>query len=295
VTTYVDSAGNVGAYSSIALDGSGNAHISYSLRSSSLPWPPYDHALKYATNASSGAWVTTTVDSAGDVGSYTTISVDGSGKAHISYRDGTNYALKYATNISGTWMAETACDRFLGNGGYTSIALTADGAVHISHHGDDGTLLITSGAASFSASRDSGGVLIEWETASEVDIVGFNLWRSETEGDDYEKINEVLIPGEGDPSGAEYGYLDEDVVAGTTYYYKLETVDIHGESQFSGPVLVTVPQGWGAAEAQASLMSGTPARGSILASALTALAPPFIVLLGWRVYRRRQKQKGQLC
>ncbi len=57
-----------------------------------------NYDLKYATNAS-GAWVTSTIDSAGDVG--TSIAIDSSNNVHISYYDyydDTNADLKYATN-----------------------------------------------------------------------------------------------------------------------------------------------------------------------------------------------------
>jgi hypothetical protein len=55
----LDSAGEVGGHSSIAIDSAGNVHISYY-----DAYPNYD--LKYATNAS-GSWVAMTVDS-NDVG-----------------------------------------------------------------------------------------------------------------------------------------------------------------------------------------------------------------------------------
>ena len=96
----MDWGGNVW-YTSIALDTSGKAHISY------LDWYYGNSALKYATNGS-GSWVTIlTVDSSGSVGAYTSHSVDTSGKAHISYFDGSNSALKYATNGSGSRVTTT--------------------------------------------------------------------------------------------------------------------------------------------------------------------------------------------
>ena len=61
ISDAVDSQGNVGYDSSIAVDSAGNVSISY-----------YDRTnadLKYATNAS-GIWVTETVDNQGDVGEY---------------------------------------------------------------------------------------------------------------------------------------------------------------------------------------------------------------------------------
>src|SRR3989304_3484256 len=91
----------------------GKAHISY--------YNNTNDDLRYATNAS-GTWVTTTVDSSGDVGWHTSIALDTAGKAHISYLDYTNGDLKYATNASGTWITTTVDSR--GDVGWdTSIAL----------------------------------------------------------------------------------------------------------------------------------------------------------------------------
>ena len=90
---------------------------------------------------------------------------------------------------------------------------------------------------SFTAQADTDRVTLAWETGTEVDNAGFNLWRSEAAGGPYAKINDALIPAEGDAvSGASYTYVDADVVEGVTYYYRLEDVDIHGASTFHGPV-----------------------------------------------------------
>jgi hypothetical protein len=74
---------------SIALDSGNNLHISY--------YDTTNGNLKYATNAS-GGWVSTPIDSIGDVGQYTSIAVDTNGKVYISYYDVTNKWLKYYTN-----------------------------------------------------------------------------------------------------------------------------------------------------------------------------------------------------
>ena len=63
--------------------------------------------LLFLTVPNSMAWDIVTVDSTGNVGEYTSIAVDDSGKVHISYLDRTNMDLKYAANASGAWVTET--------------------------------------------------------------------------------------------------------------------------------------------------------------------------------------------
>jgi len=94
----VDSPGDVGWYTSIALDSSDNPHISY--------FDETNSDLKYA-RWNGTDWITETVDSDGQVGTHTSITLDSSDNPHISYFDGTNMDLKYAWWNGTDWVPET--------------------------------------------------------------------------------------------------------------------------------------------------------------------------------------------
>jgi len=90
----------------------------------------------------------------------------------------------------------------------------------------------------FSAVWDGEAVTVSWETAQELDNLGFNLYRGESAAGPWVKLNAGLIPTQnpGAVFGATYTWLDEGVTPGATYFYRLEDVDIHGASTFHGPV-----------------------------------------------------------
>ena len=92
--------------------------------------------------------------------------------------------------------------------------------------------------AGFSAAWQGDAVAVTWETAQELDNLGFNLYRSESETGPWVKLNAELIPTQvpGAVSGAVYEWLDANVTPGATYFYRLEDVDIYGLSTFHGPV-----------------------------------------------------------
>ena len=79
-------------------------------------------------------------------------------------------------------------------------------------------------------------MVLTWKTESEVNNAGFNIYRAETEDGDYVKINSSLIPAKGSTTeGASYRYIDQTAKRGTTYYYKLEDVDMSGNATMHGP------------------------------------------------------------
>ena len=92
--------------------------------------------------------------------------------------------------------------------------------------------------AAFWVQAEGQSLVVYWETVQEVDTLGFNLYRAESEDGPRTKLNDTLIPAQapGSPIGASYTWADEGVETGVTYYYWLEDVDIHGFSTLHGPV-----------------------------------------------------------
>lgn len=93
----------------------------------------------------------------------------------------------------------------------------------------NGTTTTAITLASLTATPSDGKVVIDWETATESNNAGFNIYRSETKDGEYIQINDTLIPGAGDSvSGSTYNFSDNNVEAGKLYFYKLEDVDNSG-------------------------------------------------------------------
>src|SRR3989344_5735918 len=136
----VDSVGNVGQYSSIAVSGS-NVYISYYDASTGR------NDLKFAKSTDNGdTWLAgniKTVDSVGNVGQYSSIAVSGS-NVFISYRDSTNTNLKFAksTDNGDTWLAGNikTVDSVGNVGQYSSIAVSGSN-VFISYRDSTNTNL----------------------------------------------------------------------------------------------------------------------------------------------------------
>ncbi len=107
------------------------------------------------------------------------------------------------------------------------------------NNGQDNSLPVT--LSSFEAQASTEQVLLKWKTESEIDNLGFNLYRRIGESADWQKINANLIPGAGNSSMAhEYTFIDRNVAAGETYSYRLESVNFNGHSETFDQKIQTV-------------------------------------------------------
>ncbi|MCB9153155.1 MAG: hypothetical protein H6649_03740 [Caldilineae bacterium] len=101
-----------------------------------------------------------------------------------------------------------------------------------------GPLAVT--LASFGATTEGQEVLVSWETVSELDNAGFNLYRSESDTGPEVLLAFVPAQSPGSSQGHVYTYRDGDVEPGLTYWYWLEDISLSGVTTLHGPVSVTV-------------------------------------------------------
>ena len=121
------------------------------------------------------------------------------------------------------------------------IAFTTGGAGANNHGLDVGfsptpPLAVT--LASFAAAAQTDHVLVTWETVSELNNAGFNLYRSLAAGGERSLLANLPSQAPGSTQGAAYSYADADVTAGQTYWYWLEDIDLSGAATLHGPVSV---------------------------------------------------------
>jgi hypothetical protein len=91
----------------------------------------------------------------------------------------------------------------------------------------------------FTATPAGERVTLRWETATEIDNAGFNLYRSSVDTGPAVRLNAALIdPADDGISGATYAF-DDQPGAGTWYYW-LEDIDLNGTTTLHGPVRVQV-------------------------------------------------------
>ncbi len=147
-----------------------------------------------------------------------------------SNNDGANWAI----SVSGVDGARTA-----------SVFGVWDSGADVGSPGNilgDDALPVT--LRSFQASAGDGMVKLKWITEAEVNNLGFEILRSTTLNGPYELISSYTsnpdLRGQYTTNQrTEYRFLDQLVINGTTYYYKLIDVSANGRRTPHGPVSAT--------------------------------------------------------
>jgi len=226
----VDSGGETGRYTSLALDSSDRPHIAY-FDSTNL-------ALKYAVGCDS-KWEIQTLES-GSSGRYASLALDVSDNPRISYYTGyPGFNLRYAVWNGSSWDFETVddADRV---GSHNSLALDSSGNPYISYYDSaNNALKLATTAAGWtvdgieltSATTDSGN-LVAWAIDGD-NPVAVRVLRGESDP--------VAVSGSLD--GTTRRWLDRGVEPGEGYVYWLEVTDSEGYVTRFGPTAaVVVPE-----------------------------------------------------
>jgi hypothetical protein len=97
---------------------------------------------------------------------------------------------------------------------------------------------------SFSALSPDGSCMeLRWETASETDIYGFNIYRDfSASGLSMTKRNGSVILAQHQSTGNHYCFVDEEMDDYSEYFYWLESTAYDGISEYYGPYFATLEQ-----------------------------------------------------
>ncbi len=91
----------------------------------------------------------------------------------------------------------------------------------------------------FTATAMGAEVTLDWQTASEMDVLGFNVYRAAVAAGPYTRINAALIPAQGDAMvGASYRFVDRPGMG--VHHDRLEDVALSGAAHLHPPVRVEV-------------------------------------------------------
>jgi len=94
--------------------------------------------------------------------------------------------------------------------------------------------------STFTGASEGDCVLLNWQTETELDNVGFAVYRNDTKDGKYAKIGFVPAAEDSETSN-DYQFTDKEVEQGQTYFYYLEDVDLKGEKSKSEIIKVVMP------------------------------------------------------
>ncbi|RKY70822.1 MAG: hypothetical protein DRP97_03065, partial [Candidatus Latescibacterota bacterium] len=92
--------------------------------------------------------------------------------------------------------------------------------------------------ASFTAQALGDEIVLKWRTESEIDNLGFHIYRAMEENGPYARLTEKRIAGQGSSTlPSTYVFTDSEALKGMSYYYKLEDTAFDGTKKIYGPVM----------------------------------------------------------
>lgn len=93
--------------------------------------------------------------------------------------------------------------------------------------------------AGFQGRRQSGAVLLGWQTLQETGVAGFEIERATTSTGPWKRVSQALVPARGDQAGATYSFNDLGAPAGDLWY-RLVLVTEEGRRYGYGPLHVAL-------------------------------------------------------
>jgi len=89
----------------------------------------------------------------------------------------------------------------------------------------------------FEGTGAKNSVILEWATASEIDTIGFNIYRRRILDGKMNQVNSLMIQAvsTGAVEGATYQFRVTGLKPGKFYYFWLEDVDVYGNTTLHGP------------------------------------------------------------
>jgi hypothetical protein len=144
----------------------------------------------------------------------------------------------FVVNADGSYKFWTHVNAFHGGESQTSEAADVDLTLKCYEETAVTIEYFTAERGMSATARGSAGVILKWATTSEVDNLGFNIYRAPTQAGPWQRLNPGMIPSltpPGSTEGAAYEFVDPMPPPGTPFYV-LEDVDTRGATTFHGPV-----------------------------------------------------------
>jgi len=166
---------------------------------------------------------------------------------------GTNLPKDGAGDLISITYRVTVPDKFVSisiNEGSSTLTNWPD-ALPIPFNATDGVIYTSScipnavDLKSFDVLRKSKKAILTWETANEIDILGFNIYRSGKKDGTLKKVNENIINADavGTTDGAQYEFINYSLKPWKTYFYWLESVGMsEQETTLYGPYKAAPPR-----------------------------------------------------